>query len=90
MEELYAGHIYPAERIVPRNPEYRPLNRKISDLREALQKKLPEADDKSLETLLGLCDESSAMEAFASFRYGFMLGALIMLDVMAGKEELVR
>lgn len=35
LEQLYNGEIYPSENIVPTNPKYRPLTRKISDEREA-------------------------------------------------------
>lgn len=90
LEELYDGHILPAELIVPQNPEYRLLNRKISDIKETWQKKLSEEDYKALETLLELCCESSMMEASASFGYGFKLGAMIMLEVLGGKGEPVR
>lgn len=31
-----------------------------------------------------------ALEAFASFEYGFKLGAMIMLEVLGGRGELVR
>ena len=90
LEELYDGHIFPAELIVTKNPEYRPLNRKISDIKETWKKKLSEDDYKLLEAFLELRCESNAMEASASFEYGFKLGAMIMLEVLAGKGELVR
>jgi hypothetical protein len=88
LEELYNGHILPAELIVPQNSEYRPLNRKISDIKETWQKKLSVDDYKSLETLLELYCQSSALEASASFGYGFKLGAMLMLEVLSGKGEL--
>lgn len=37
--------------IVPTNPQYRPLTRKISDEREALQTKLNAEDSERLEVL---------------------------------------
>jgi hypothetical protein len=30
LEELYDGHIFPGELIVPKDPEYRPLNKQIA------------------------------------------------------------
>jgi hypothetical protein len=90
LEELYNGHILPAELIVPQNPEYRPLNRKISDIKETWQKKLSADDYKSLEMLLELYCQSSVLEASASFEYGFKLGAMMMLEVLGGKGELFR
>lgn len=89
LEELYDGNIYPDELIISKDPEYRPLNQKISDTLEMWKKKLSENDYKLLEALLDLRCESSSMEASASFMYGFRLGAVIMIEVLTGKEELV-
>jgi hypothetical protein len=86
LEELYYGQIYPFERIVPQDPEYRPLNQKISKIKETWQEKLAADDYESLEELLKLCCDSSVLEACASFGYGFKLGALTMLEVLGGKE----
>ncbi|HBF40013.1 MAG TPA: hypothetical protein DDW50_22250 [Firmicutes bacterium] len=90
LEELFYGHIYPFERIVSQDPEYRPLNQKISDIRKTLQEKLPAEDYQALEELLELYCNSGMLESAASFSYGFKLGALIMLEVLGGKGELVR
>lgn len=90
LEELYDGRIFPAERILSKDPEYHRVNREISDLREFLSKKLSEEDLKFLETFQDLNDQSAVLEAAASFEYGFKLGAWIMLEVLDGKGELVR
>jgi Family of unknown function (DUF6809) len=90
LEELFYGHIYPFERIVPQDPEYRPLNQKISGIREMLQTKLPAEDYQALVKLLDLYCDSGVLESAASFGYGFKLGALIMLEVLGRKGELVR
>ena len=88
LEELYYGHIRPFERIVPQDPGYRPLNQKISDIKETLQEKLSAEDYQALAELLGLYCDSGVLEAAASFGYGFKLGALMMLEVLGGKGEL--
>jgi len=90
LEELYDGNIYPDELIVSKDPEYRPLNKRISDMLAMWKKKLSEDDYNQLENLLDLRSQSSSMEASESFMYGFRLGALIMIEVFTGKEELVR
>lgn len=53
LEELFSGGIYPDELIVSRNPEYRPLNRKISETMKMWRDKLPEHEFLELEELLG-------------------------------------
>lgn len=90
LEELYNGNMYPAELIISKNPEYRPLNKKISDMLAAWKNKLPEDDYIQLENLLDLRIQLSLMETSESFLYGFRLGVLIMIEVYTGKEELVR
>jgi len=90
LEELYDGRILPLERIVPQSPEYRQLDQKISDLSERWREKLSTEDYQSLEALLELHCASGLLEASAAFGYGFKLGALIMLEVLGGKGELVR
>ena len=90
LEELYDGNIYPDELIISKDPEYRPLNKKISDLLEMWGKKLSEDDYKQFEAFMDLRSELSSMEASASFVYGFKLGAAIIIEVLTGKEELVR
>ncbi len=75
LEELFYGHIFPFERIVPHDPEYRPLNQKISGIKQTLQAKLPAEDYQALEELMELCCDSGVMDTYASFEYGFRLGA---------------
>ncbi|CAM4463558.1 MAG: hypothetical protein E7L01_07035 [Paenibacillus macerans] len=90
LEELYAGNILPDEMIVPRNPKYRPLCQQISTAMENWRKKLGEKEFGELEALLDLHAEASAMHNEAAFTHGFKLGAAILAEVLAGKEELVR
>lgn len=90
LEELYDGNIYPDELIISKDPEYRPLNKRISDMLAMWKNKLSEDDYNQLENLLDLRSQSGSMEASESFMYGFKLGALIMMEVLTGKEDVVR
>jgi len=90
LEELFDGSIYPDELIISRNPEYRPLNRKISDTMDMWRNKLSEHDFQELEELLDLRSQVDSLHAEASFMYGFKLATWIMIEVMTGKGELVR
>ena len=73
LEELFDGSIYPDELIISRNPEYRPLNRKISDTMDMWRNKLSEHDFQELEELLDLRSQVDSLHAEASFMYGFKL-----------------
>jgi hypothetical protein len=43
-----------------------------------------------LETILDLCHDADSLESAASFECGFRLGAALMLEVLTGREELIR
>ena len=90
LEELYDGNIYPDELIISKNPEYKLLNKRISEMLSMWKKKLSEDDYNQLEKLLDVCSQSSSLEISESFLYGFRLGSLIMVEVFTGKDELVR
>lgn len=90
LEELYAGNILPYETIVSRNPNYRPLCRQISAAMENWCKKLSDEEFRELEDLMDLHAEANSMHTAAAFTHGFKLGAAILAEVLADKEELVR
>jgi len=90
LEKMYEGKIYPDELIIPKDPEYHTINKKISEALEMWKKRLSEDDFEQLEALLDLRRKSSSMDAAESFMYGFKLGAAIIIEVLTGKEELVR
>ena len=88
LEELYLGHLYPLEQIVPQDPEFHSVNQKKSGLMEILETRLPAEDYQAVEELLDLDCNISVMEAYASFEYGFKLGALVILEVLGNNGEL--
>ena len=81
LHDLYHGGIFPAEHIVSRDPEYRPVNRKISDEKRYFESKMSLDDCRRFEALGNLYAQSSCMQEEASFYYGFKLGAALMLAV---------
>lgn len=87
--DLYNGEIHPAETLYPSDPEYRPLEKKISSEEESLKKKLSAEDAERLETLGNLYRYSSGMSSSASFTHGFKLGALLMYEICgeSGRNE---
>ncbi|MDF2926593.1 MAG: hypothetical protein K0R57_5507 [Paenibacillaceae bacterium] len=89
LDGLYAGKIVPEELIRPRDPEYSSINKKIVAMMGACRTKFSEEDFKLVEDMLDLLAESNSMESKASFSQGFKLGGLIMLEVLAAKEEFV-
>ncbi len=90
LEELYEGNICVDELIVSKHPEYRPLNKRISETLAMWRNKLSQEDYNQLEKLMDLRSEASSIEASEAFMNGFKLGAVIIMEVLNGKEELVK
>lgn len=84
LEELYRGNLNPEERMVPNDPEYRPLSRKISEFMVEAKHRFSEDDFKVLEEILDLNGESSSMVTSEAFVQGFRMGALVMVEVFVG------
>ncbi|WP_055106711.1 DUF6809 family protein [Paenibacillus ihumii] len=89
LEALYCGDIRPEETIVPIDPEYRALNRKISEAMKILEKKLSATEFSQLEELLDLRSKSGSIHSTAAFIHGFQLGALMMTELYTARNELV-
>lgn len=90
LQELYDGSIYPDELIISKDPEYWPLNKKISGMMDMWRNKLSKDEFTELEALMDLRSQVDSLHAEASFLYGFKLATWIMIEVMTGKGELVR
>lgn len=86
LEQLYFGEIRPTEVIVPRNPEYQLLNKKIFNWKEHFKRILSENDFKILEEMFDLTGESYSMCSTEAFVYGFKMGALMMGEVLGERE----
>lgn len=88
MEALYYGDIRPEESIVPTNPEYRTISRKVSEAMKIWKEKLSSDEFNQLEAMLDLRSQSELMHATDSFIHGFQLGAIMLMEVYAAKGEL--
>lgn len=84
LEDLYTGKIYPFEDIVSKDKNYCPVNKKIEELQEYFCKKLSIEDRENFEQWNNLIHESHYMDSYANFAYGFRLGSMLLLDVLAG------
>ncbi len=73
LQELFDGSIYPDELIISRDPEYWPLNQKISGMMDMWRNKLSKDDFTALEALLDLRSQVDSMHPEASFMYGLSL-----------------
>ncbi|WP_339297199.1 DUF6809 family protein [Paenibacillus sp. FSL R5-0623] len=80
IEELYYGNLRPEENIVPKDSEYRSINKEITAYIEKFKRELSEDDFKQLEKLLDMTDQVHSMHSKEAFASGFKIGTLIMIE----------
>lgn len=81
LEDLWSGRFYPAETVVPTSPEYREVNREISEKMERLQAQLPQEQFALVEQALEQIALSHSMELESQFYFGFAAGVRLQLEV---------
>lgn len=89
-DKLFDGEIFPAEQIISRDPEYRPLGKQLGEQFESLKNMLPREEADRLQDLDDNYNKMSSITDFASFSYGLRLGVLLMFEVFAGEDEIAR
>ena len=87
MHDLYFGNLVPWERGQPKNPNYKPIARKASEIKEHFNNTLSSEDKKRFEEMQNLVSQYGTMEEVHIFEYAFSMGALMMIDVFNFKEE---
>ena len=81
LEDLWSGRFYPAETVVPANPEYREVNRGISEKMERLQAQLPRDQFTLVEQVLEQMALAHSMELESQFCFGFAAGIRLQQEV---------
>ena len=81
LEDLWSGRFYPAETVVPTDPEYREVNRAISEKMERLQAQLPREQFALVEQVLEQMALSHSMELENQFCFGFAAGMKLQQEV---------
>ena len=85
--QLYYGNINPNVRDMPRGSALERADRDFSEAEEVLMSALTGAEKKALLNLLNTHAEIVGTEVFESFCTGFRLGALAILDILAGADQ---
>ena len=86
--QLYYGNITPNVRDMPRGSAMERADRDFSEAEEVLMSALTGAEKKALLNLLNAHSEIVGTEVFENFCTGFRLGALAILDILAGEDQL--
>ena len=81
LEDLWSGRFYPAETVVPTNPEYREVNREISEKMERLQAQLPQEQFALVEQVMEQTALAHSMELESHFCFGFAAGIRLQQEI---------
>ena len=93
LEDLWSGRFYPAETVVPTDPEYREINREISEKIEHLQAQLPREQFTLVEQVLEQTALAHSMELENQFCFGFAAGMRLQQEVntqLTNQQEKIR
>lgn len=81
IEELYNGNLCPVENMIPPNPDYRQICRKIGDEREYFVGILSDADRERFKKCNELVYEYEKMVEFTNFSNGLRIGLMLGFEV---------
>ena len=87
IEELYNGDLCPVENMIPQNPDYRQICRRIGDERVYFEKVLSDADRGRFKKWNELVFEYEKMVEFTNFSNGFTLGMQMGCEVFGREGE---
>lgn len=86
LEQIYDGEFFPGELIRAKDPDYLPLCREVEKAYQYLCAALNDEGKQQLERMDNLRIQTSCMDAYANFAFGFRYGALLMLEIIAGED----
>jgi len=89
LKELFNGEIFPAEHTAPVDQKNRKTVCQIFDIMDLLHKQLSPEQYKKLEDLMDLNADNSYTENYQMFSYGFNLGALLIIEIFTGKNDML-
>ena len=81
LEDLWSGRFYPTETVVPTTPEYREVNREISENIERLKTQLTKEQSTLVEQIMEQIALSHSMELESQFCFGFAAGIRLQQEV---------
>jgi len=89
LEELYLGNIDPNTAYFKRDSDFGRAMGRIAENEDQLLKRLHEPEKTMFAAFSDAQAEINSLTATEKFSVGFKLGALLMVEVFTGKEELV-
>ena len=88
LRKFAEGDINPGEQRFVNSPEYRKAAKILTDAEDKFLAALDERQKELFEEFLDAHLDVGAMDETEQFVFGYRLGALMMLDVLTGADEL--
>ena len=89
IHHLFNGEINPSEIIGTSNDELLKIYEQLGEKKPELLEKLPHDIFADFENVDELTDKAKGIYSSECFIYGFKLGAMLILEVLSGKDDLV-
>ena len=89
LRKFAEGDIIPGEQRFVNSPEYRKAAKTLTDAEDKFLAALDESQKELFEEFLDAHLEVGALDEAEQFVFGYRLGALMMLDVLSGADEIV-
>ena len=90
IHHLFNGDLNPSEIIGTSNSELLEIYAKLGEEKPALLENLPQDLLADLERVDELTDKAQGIYSRECFIYGFKLGAMLILEVLNSKNDLIR
>jgi len=87
LERLYAGEFYPAEKVVPGDPDYVSIGHKVGDEIEYVSSRLDGEDNTRFQALLDLMGDMEFIRGYSEFAYGLRTGILLMIELFFNEDH---
>ncbi len=87
LERLYDGDFYPAEQVVPGNPDYKSISHKMGEETEYIASRLDGEDNARFEALLDLMGDMESISGYSNFAYGLRTGIQLMIELFFNEDR---
>ena len=87
LEELFNGEFFPAENIVPSDPDYRPLSNEVGKVIAYLSDRMSSDDKERFELLQDDIAYVHDLELRAFFTEGLRFGVQFLLELLYGPQN---
>jgi len=87
LEQLYAEEFFPAEQVVPGDPDYASISHKAGDEIEYVASRLDGEAKARFQALIDLMGDLEFITRYGNFAYGLHTGILLMMELFFNENN---